>query len=274
MRGSRHELDGVRVVVTGATSGLGAAMATALVSAGAAVGVAARPGARLDAALSRISAEGTAVAVPLDVRDAASVTLAVRAAVVGLGGVDMVVNNAGIGMRTVNPRFLEAAQPFFEVEPDGFRDVMETNVTGYFLVARAFALHFLRRGTGRFVNVSVNPETMVRRGFVPYGPSRAASDALSAVMAEDLRPFGIAVNVLLPGGATESGMIPEALAPEARRTLLPARVMGPPAVFLASREAEGLTGARIVANRFEEWLADFRHGRASSGGTSPPPAAP
>ena len=262
MTGASPDLDGCRVVVTGATSGLGAAMAAALVGAGASVGVAARPGPRLEEAVERLGGSTAAVALPMDVRDAGAVTLALREAILRLGGVDMVVNNAGIGMRTVNPRFFELAQPFFEVEPPAFDDVVATNLRGYFLVARAFSLHFLEQGRGRFVNVSVNRETMTRRGFVPYGPSRAASESLSAIMTEDLRPFGIAVNVLLPGGATQSGMIPEDLPPERRDALLPAAVMGPPAVFLASSEAEGLTGARIVATEFEHWLAQYRAGRS------------
>lgn len=269
MAGDDLRLDGRRVVVTGATSGLGAAMATALVAAGASVGVAARPGPRLEESVALLSESGSAVAVPVDVRDADSVTLALREAIVGLGGVDMVVNNAGIGMRTVNPRFFEHAQPFFEVDPAAFEDVVATNLRGYFLVARAFAFHFLEQGAGRFVNVSVNRETMARRGFVPYGPSRAASEALSAIMTEDLRPFGIAVNVLLPGGATRTGMIPDEVPADRGADMLPADVMGPPAVFLASSEADGLTGARIVAREFATWLADYRAGRAGGGAAGP-----
>jgi NAD(P)-dependent dehydrogenase (short-subunit alcohol dehydrogenase family) len=99
---------------------------------------------------------------------------------------------------------------------------------------------------------------MRRRGFVPYGPSRAGAEALSLIMTEDLRPLGIWMNMLLPGGATATGMIPDRLSEEARTRLLPAEVMGPPAVFLASAEAQGLTGERIVATEFSGWLAAFR----------------
>ena len=99
---------------------------------------------------------------------------------------------------------------------------------------------------------------MRRRGFVPYGPSRAGGEALSLIMTEDLRPFGVTVNQILPGGATATGMIPDDVPDEARARLLPAEIMGPPAVFLACAEAAGVTGERIVATEFGSWLAAFR----------------
>jgi gluconate 5-dehydrogenase len=252
-------LGGLRVVVTGATSGLGAAMAEALLEAGATVAMAARPGPRLDEAVARRTQRGLAAqAMALDVRDPTSVDTAAKALLSRWGNLDMVVNNAGIGMRTVNPRFFDDPRPFFEVSPENFMAVVATNLTGYFLVARVFAAAFVEAGHGRLVNISMNHETMRRRGFVPYGPSRAGAESLSLIMTEDLRPYGIAVNILLPGGATDTGMIPDELADAARRSLLPPDVMGPPVVFLASAEAEGITGERIVAKDFDAWLADFR----------------
>jgi gluconate 5-dehydrogenase len=106
----------------------------------------------------------------------------------------------------------------------------------------------------------MNHETMRRRGFAPYGPARAGAEAFSLIMTEDLRPFGIAVNILLPGGATATGMIPESVPESVRQGLLSPGVMGAPAVFLASAEADGLTGARIVAKDFDAWLSAFRSG--------------
>lgn len=253
------DLSNVRAVVTGATSGLGAAMADALLEAGAAVAIAARPGPRLEEAVERRRERGwRAEPLPVDVRHPASVEAAAARALDVLGGLDLVVNNAGIGMRTVNPRFFDDPRPFYEVTPEGFNDLVATNLTGYFLVARAFAPHFVRQGRGRFVNMSMNHETMRRRGFVPYGPARAGAEALSLIMVEDLRPFNVAVNIVLPGGATATGMIPDGLAPAAREQLLAPEVMKAPTVYLASEEAEGLTGQRIVAKDFDRWLADYR----------------
>jgi NAD(P)-dependent dehydrogenase (short-subunit alcohol dehydrogenase family) len=250
-------LEGVRVVVTGATSGLGLAMADALLAAGARVALAARESPRLAATVAARRDRGhDAHGLAMDVRDEVAVDRAAAALLDDWGAVDVLVNNAGIGMRRVNPRFFAEPQPFFEVAPDDFRDAVATNLTGYFLVGRAFARPMVERRAGRIVNVTMNHATMVRRGFVPYGPSRAGAEALSRIMTEDLRPFGVAVNLLLPGGATATGMIPDELSAEARRNLLAPEIMGPPVVFLASAAADGITGERIVAAEWDRWLAE------------------
>jgi gluconate 5-dehydrogenase len=246
-------LSGTRAVVTGATSGLGRAMAQALAEAGAHVAVTSRSRARAQAAAAELGRG--AVGVELDVRDQASVQTGVDAAYALLGGVDVLVNNAGIGMRTVNPRFLTDPQPFWEVSPAGFRDVMETKVTGSFLVARAVVPRMLAAAGGRVITISMNEETMVRRGFVPYGPSGAGVEALARVMAADLEGTTVTANVLLPGGATETGMIPDDLPDEVRAGLRDPAIMGPPVVWLASPEAQGVHGERLVATDFEDWLA-------------------
>ena len=255
------ELDDTRVLVTGATSGLGAAMAHALAREGARVALASRPGPRLEDALARHRLAGhDVVGAPMDVRDAQSVDRAAGHVLEELGGLDVVVNNAGIGMRTVNPRFLTTPAPFYEVSPEGFADVVATNLAGYFHVARSFAPHLVAQRRGSFVNVTMNHETMRRRGFVPYGPSRAGAESLSAIMAEDLREDGVRVNMLLPGGATATGMIPDDVAPTMGRQLLDPAIMGPPIVFLASARSAGLSGARLVATEFEQWLATYEGG--------------
>jgi NAD(P)-dependent dehydrogenase (short-subunit alcohol dehydrogenase family) len=192
----------------------------------------------------------------MDVRDESSVASAVDQVWSRLGGIEMLVNNAGIGMRTVNPRFMTQPYGFWEVPVDAFRAVVETNLTGYFLVAREVVPRMLAAGAGRVVNISVNDSTMTRAGFVPYGPSRAGSEALSRVMAADLRGTGVTVNVLLPGGATATGMVPDVM-PDGR-TLLDPAVMGPPIVWLASEDAAGVHDERIVAIDFEQWLRDRR----------------
>jgi gluconate 5-dehydrogenase len=242
------ERTGTRVLVTGATSGLGLAMAQALSDAGARVAVASRDRERVD----RVAEELGAIGLAVDVRDEDSVRSCVEAAHDRLGGIDMLVNNAGIGMRTVNPRFMAEPQPFWQVTAAGFRDVLETKATGCFLMARAVVEPMLAQGGGRIVNVSMNTQTMTRQGFVPYGPAGAAVEALSRVMAADLAHSPITVNLLLPGGATDTGMIPDDIPAEARSRLLSPSIMGPPIVWLASPRAAGVHDERIVATEFPQ----------------------
>ena len=139
------QLDSTRVLVTGGTSGLGRAMAAALAAAGARVALTSREAARAEAAGAQIGAFG----LQLDVRDERSVQAGIDAVYERLGGLDVLVGNAGIGMRTVNPRFMTDPQPFWEVAPAGFGDVLETKVTGTFLVARAVVPRMLAAGGGQ-----------------------------------------------------------------------------------------------------------------------------
>jgi gluconate 5-dehydrogenase len=243
---------GTRALITGATSGLGLAMARALAGAGASVVVTGRDAARAGQVAESLPG---ATGIALDVRDERSVSTAVDLVWSRLGGLDLLVNNAGLGMRSVNPRFMVEPQPFWEVPPDGFRAVIDTNLTGYFLVAREVVPRMLDAGGGRVVNISLNQSTMTRQGFVPYGPSRAGAEALSRVMAADLRGTSVTVNILLPGGATETGMLPPDHRPEGLRPIDPA-VMGPPIVWLASPAADGLHDELIIAVEFESWLAN------------------
>jgi gluconate 5-dehydrogenase len=208
----------MRVLVTGGTSGLGLAMASALAAAGAAVALTGRSGQRASSVAAGLPG---AVGIELDVREESSVASAVEQAWSRRGGIDMLVNNAGIGMRTVNPQFMTRPQGFWQVPADGFRAVVDTNLTGYFLAAREVTPRMLAAGAGRIVNISVSHSTMHRAGFVPYGPSRAGSEALSRIMAADLQDTGVTVNLLLPGGATATGMLPADAAPGAGTSCSP-----------------------------------------------------
>lgn len=245
-------LTDTRVLVSGGTSGLGLAMARALAHSGARVAVTSRRRERAQATAAELGAG--ALGVELDVRNEGSVSAAIDMTFGILGGLDMLVNNAGIGMRTVNPRFMTEPKPFWEVPPAGFRDVLETKATGTFLLARAVVPRMLDAGGGRVVTISMNEQTMTRRGFIPYGPSGAAVEALARVMAADLADTPVTANILLPGGATATGMIPDEMGDQLRANLLSPGIMGPPIVWLASAEAAAVHDRRIVARDFEDWL--------------------
>ena len=91
---------------------------------------------------------------------------------------------------------------------------------------------------------------------MPYGPAKAGAEALTAVMAEELRSFGITVNTLLPGGAVDTPLMTEKNRTDFLRLspLLDPAIMKPPILFLASNLADGITGERIIAKEFENWL--------------------
>ncbi|MFE0512443.1 SDR family oxidoreductase [Streptomyces sp. NPDC058964] len=145
-----------------------------------------------------------------------------------------------------------------EVPVDGFRAVIETSLTGYFLVAREVTPRMPAVGAGRIVSVPVSRSTRHRAGFVTHGPSRAGGEALSRIMAACLRGTDATVNVPLPGGATVTGMLP-ADAPEGHRFPEPS-VRGPRSVWPASDDADGVRGERIVTTEFEGRFRERKDG--------------
>jgi gluconate 5-dehydrogenase len=141
-------------------------------------------------------------------------------------------------------RFMTDPQPFWGVDPERFCDLFTTNVTGYFLLAREVAPAMIEARKGKIINVSVSESTTRRAGFIPYGPSRAATDALSHVMAADLASTGVTVNLLAPGGATATGMIPDDIGEDVRSSLLDPAIIGPPIRWLASADSDGFSDCR------------------------------
>lgn len=256
-----NKLKGKKILITGASSGLGYAMARALGLNGASLIICSHNADKLKNALTElIQLKIDAISIEMDVRSEPSIRNAAERIEKNRVTIDMLVNNAGIGMRTVNPHFLTDPMPFFEIPASGFRDLIETNLTGYFLVAKAFVPFFIRQKKGKIVNISMNHETMKRKGFIPYGPSRAGAESLSIIMAEDLRNYNIDVNILLPGGATDTGMIPDNFkeSKPANLKLLDADIMAEPIIFLASDESDGITGERIIATQFKDWKQSLK----------------
>ncbi len=163
-------------------------------------------------------------------------------------------------MKYVSASFLTEPTRFWEVEPSVWRMIVETNVDGPFYTARAVVTRLLeqQRG-GSIINIGVSYETMKRRGFSPYGPSKAALEAASAIWAQELIEARIRVNILLPGGATNTGMVPAQTPADVQARLLQPEIIQAPAVFLASDASQELTGRRLIAT---EWSAESPQGRA------------
>ncbi|MCL2120624.1 MAG: SDR family oxidoreductase [Clostridiales bacterium] len=250
-------LKGWHTLITGGSSGFGFEMAKTLLAHGATVAIAARGGAKLDKAYAELKGGGYDVhALEMDVRSESSVATAAEWIAGNWERLDMLVNNAGIGMGAINKNHAENPTPVHQIDPGAFRDIVETNFIGYFLVTRAFTPFMLTHG-GRIVNVSTSIRTMTAPGQLPYGPARAAAEAMSVILSEQLKAYHISVNVLLPGGASNTGFVPEEQRETAEsRGLLPASILNEAILFLTSDQAAGLTGERIIAKDFPQWLAE------------------
>ena len=273
---TKAELSGRTAIVTGAGRGLGRAMALGLLRAGANVAItAARSRQEIDMVAREAANTQGAGAVHALVADVTSETDCrnmVSETVRVFGSVHILVNNAGRGMRFVSEKFFDTPTKFWQTDPAVWRMIVDTNVNGPFLMAREALPIMLERGWGRIINISMNHETMRRAGFSPYGPSKAALESETIIWAQDLAETGVTVNSLLPGGATDTGMVPREVS---RHRLLDPNIMVPPLLWLASDSAAGVTGARFVANLWDSSLPPEQaaeKARSSAGWMVPDPS--
>jgi len=245
-------------IITGAASpiGLGHAMTVALVRAGARVAL-------LDindtwlaqsaADMRAIGGAGCALPLRVDISDPAAAEQAVRQTIVELGGLHILINNAGISPRAAEFSATPPSTNFWDISPTVWSRVIAVNLSGAFFMSRAVAGHLRGQGWGRIISVTTSMDTMWRKGGTPYGPSKAGHEALVAAMAQELEGSGVTANVLVPGGATYTNMTASTLG-DTRDKLMQPEVMQPPVVWLASEASQGLNGQRIIAYYWDERL--------------------
>ena len=256
------ELNGRVAIVTGAASGMGRVMAKSLAGAGARIAAVDIDQAGLDklAGTAPFDAQNLC-GIATDTSQTADCKAPVERALAVFGRLDILVNCAGVGMRVAGgdrPRF-------YECEPDGWRRILMVNSVGPFLMAR-FAVGPMRdKGWGRIVNVTTSFDTMMAVGLSAYGASKSALEASSATWAKELDGTGVTVNVLVPGGPTDTpGFFP----PGAPRppVMLDPEVMAVPIRWLASPASDGTTGARFIAR---DWDTTLPPGEAAARIRSP-----
>jgi NAD(P)-dependent dehydrogenase (short-subunit alcohol dehydrogenase family) len=115
-----------------------------------------------------------------------------------LGGINILINNAGLGQGQVRSDYHRHPPKFYDVTPEQWLNAIAVNANAVFLLSQVVAKRMLGDGWGRIINVTTSLGTMLREGYCPYGPTKAAAEGLSAVMASDLNGSGVTVNVLVP----------------------------------------------------------------------------
>lgn len=244
MTGTSARFKSKTAIVTGGARGIGAAICARLAAEGANVLVADRDLAAARACADAITGKaGSAEAFELDVMDRSRAEAAVAHAAGKWGGIDVLVNNAGVMDRA----------PFLEMTDDFWWGVLGVNLYGTFVVSQTVARHMVDRGEsgrnrgGRIVNVASNSGKNGGIGRAAYGASKAGMINLTQTMAIELAGHGILVNAVAPGLIKTGDRQPPFLPPDLAQRM-PLGRWGTPeevaavAAFLASDEASFVTG--------------------------------
>ncbi len=244
--GMTVDLSGYTAIVTGASQGLGQAMALALGKSGAKVACVARTVEKLTSVVDAInSAGGAAKAWPCDVTQKESVESVVEGVVAEWGKLDILVNNAGVTKDTLLPRMSD----------EQWDDVINTNLRGTFLFCRAASMHMMRARYGRIINVSSVSGLIGNPGQCNYSASKAGIIGLTRSMSKELAGRKVCINAIAPG-FIESEMtkvLGDAVIQMAKERI-PAKRLGraeeiaDAVLFLASPNASYITGAVLTVD--------------------------
>jgi NAD(P)-dependent dehydrogenase (short-subunit alcohol dehydrogenase family) len=246
------------IIVTGGGQGLGREMALALVEHGANVVITSvsdhHNRARTEKDAQALEGGGI-LALQADVSNTDDCQQVVHQAVERFGAVHGLINNAGRGMRLISETFNKIPTRFWEADDVAWKQIIDININGTFLMSKAVMPKFLEQDFGRIINISTSDVTMVRQGYSPYGPSKTAVEACSVAWAAELIDTAITVNVLLPGGASNTALLPDSIDKKgADGNLLPPDIMRIPALWLCSDLSNNITGRRLIARNWDTTL--------------------
>jgi 3-oxoacyl-[acyl-carrier protein] reductase len=247
-------LAGRSVIVTGGSRGLGRETALTLLEAGARVAITATgESPQLAETVKAAEAVGRRrfLSIVGDVRRQEDCERVAREVLAAFGSIQVLFNNAALGMPTIIDADKNLAPPFWRIEPKTWTDLIDTNINGVFLMTRAAVPAMLAQGFGKIVNLTTNGRTMIRKQGSPYGPSKVFIEAASRVWAQDLKDTGVTVNALLPGGAIDTS---PTMVLARGGTFMPITIMRAPVLWLASDLSNGHTGERFTAKLWNEDL--------------------
>jgi NAD(P)-dependent dehydrogenase (short-subunit alcohol dehydrogenase family) len=243
-------------IVTGAASGIGRAMTLGLLGAGIDVAAVDLEAVLLDE-LEKETIErelaGGLHTILADLSDPSSFDGIVATVLRSFSKIDILVNNAGIGQGSIRADQRRNPIRFWEITQEQWSRFVAVNATTPLMMTRAVVPHMLRAKRGRIVTVTTSLGTMLREGYVLYGASKAAAEAATAVMSADLAGTGVTANVLVPGGMTDTRIVPDGAVADRSRLLRP-KIMAPPLLWLVSDAAANVTGQRFLAVHWDTSL--------------------
>jgi len=247
------ELEGKVAIVTGAAGGFGRELVRGLLGAGARVAALDIDAQRLDdlAAMHEKSV-GTdrLVTARADISRHEECEAAVAQARASLGGLHVLINNGALGMGVIRIDHMTDLVGIHEIAPEVWDRFVAVNLSGAWYMTRAAIDGLLAQEWGRIVNVTTSFFTMLRGRFHPYGPAKAGLEAMSAGHAKEFEGRGVTVNVVVPGGPSDTPMVPMEAGFD-RSTMVPPRAMVPPILWLCSEAGGAHTGHRYVAANWD-----------------------
>ena len=247
------ELEGKVAIVTGAAGGFGRELVRGLLGAGAKVAALDVDEKRLDelAALHEESVgTGCLVTVCTDISRYEECAAAVAQARASLGGLHVLINNGALGMGVIRIDHMTELVEIHEIAPEMWDRFVTVNLSGAWYMTRAAIDGLLAQRWGRIVNVTTSFFTMLRGRFHPYGPAKAGLEAMSAGHAGEFEGTGVTVNVVVPGGPSDTPMVPMESGFE-RSAMVPPAAMVPPILWLCSEAGGAHTGHRYIAANWD-----------------------
>ena len=247
------DLEGRVAVVTGAAGGFGQEIVRGLLGAGAKVAALDVDAKRLEALAAgcpEAREAGRLVTTRTDISRCEECEAAVEHTRASLGGLHILINNGALGMGVIRIDHMTELVEIDEITPETWDRFVAVNLSGGWYMTRAAIGGLLDQGWGRIVNVTTSFFTMLRGKFHPYGPVKAGFEAMSAGHAKEFEGRGVTVNVVVPGGPSDTPMVPMEAGFD-RGAMIPPSAMVPPILWLCSEAGGAHTGHRYVAAQWD-----------------------